>query len=78
MYDYLLLHVIAHPQSVTDSQFASANASLYILSGEGAYGKVWMGLDLSTGNMMAVKELQLVGRRGSKEVENQLKELTQV
>lgn len=47
-------------------------------AGEGAYGKVYMGLNLHSGVMMAVKELQLVGRRGSEEVNAQLRELTQV
>lgn len=47
-------------------------------AGEGAYGKVYLGLDQETGAMMAVKTLPLVGRKGSSESEAQLQELKQV
>lgn len=47
-------------------------------SGEGAYGKVYLGMNSKTGQLMAVKALQLVGRSGSEEVNEQLRELYQV
>ena len=48
------------------------------MPGEGAYGKVYAGLNTSTGELMAVKALELVGRSGSAESKAQLAELVQV
>jgi hypothetical protein len=39
---------------------------------------VYLGLNQETGELMAVKTLPLVGRRGSKELDTQLQELKQV
>lgn len=47
-------------------------------AGEGAYGKVYAGLNQLTGELMAVKALELVGRSGSAEAQAQLAELEQV
>lgn len=47
-------------------------------AGEGAYGKVYAGLNQLTGELMAVKTLELVGRSGSAEAKAQLAELVQV
>jgi len=47
-------------------------------AGEGAYGKVYAGLNQVTGELMAVKTLQLVGRGGGSEAQAQLQELKQV
>jgi hypothetical protein len=47
-------------------------------AGEGAYGKVFEGLNKHTGELMAVKALQLLGRPDSEAVQTQLQELTQV
>ncbi|WIA31226.1 hypothetical protein OEZ86_001224 [Tetradesmus obliquus] len=47
------------------------------LLGEGAYGKVFEGLNKRTGELMAVKALTLLGRPDSEAVRNQLQELTQ-
>lgn len=46
--------------------------------GEGAYGKVYAGLNQVTGELMAVKTLQLLGRGGCSESQAQLQELKQV
>ncbi|KIY96351.1 hypothetical protein MNEG_11610 [Monoraphidium neglectum] len=45
------------------------------LLGEGAYGKVYAGLNQMTGELMAVKALELVGRSGSAEAAAQLADL---
>jgi hypothetical protein len=63
-------------------QIAHSSLRLLLLlphpAGEGAYGQVYLGLNQETGELMAVKTLPLVGRRGSKELDTQLQELKQV
>jgi serine/threonine protein kinase len=55
-----------------------ARAAAAAAAGEGAYGKVFEGLNKHTGELMAVKALQLLGRPDSEAVQTQLQELTQV
>jgi hypothetical protein len=55
-----------------------ACAAAAAAAGEGAYGKVFEGLNKHTGELMAVKALQLLGRPDSEAVQTQLQELTQV
>ena len=47
------------------------------LLGEGAYGRVYAGLNQKTGELMAVKVLDLMDRRGN-HMQTQLAELQQV
>lgn len=56
---------------------ASAPAAAAGFAGEGAYGQVYLGLNEESGELMAVKSLQLLGRRGSRESQTQLSELKQ-
>jgi serine/threonine protein kinase len=56
---------------------AAAAAAAAGSAGEGAYGQVYLGLNEKSGELMAVKSLQLLGRRGSRESQTQLSELKQ-
>lgn len=56
----------------------SVYPSILITAGEGAYGKVYCGLNQTSGELMAVKVLELIGVSGSRQSEAQLSELRQV